>query len=290
MNHPRHFGEITEADAKSRGLRLIDVTHGAVSCGDAVELFWLVDGLGIIREAKFKTFGCGTAIAASDMMAELCLGKPVEQAMKLNNLDVERALRDNPDVPAVPGQKMHCSVMASDVIRKAAGAYYGKDMSEFDAEIVCECARVTRATVENAIRINNLKTIEGISNYTKAGAYCGSCIQPGGHEERKVYLVDILRETREAMEKEKNRPKTFLDQNLMEKLKLVEQVMERDIRPALARDGGGLEIRGITGATISISYQGACQGCAAAGSGTLDFVQEKLRQKIDPAITVKKTE
>ena len=65
-----------------------------------------------ILESKFKSFGCGTAIASSDMMAELCMGKTVDEAVKLTNIDVEKALRDTPDVPAVPGQKMHCSVMA----------------------------------------------------------------------------------------------------------------------------------------------------------------------------------
>jgi NifU-like protein len=285
MNNPRYFGELTEEDAKKRGLKLISVVHGQVQCGDAVQLFWLVNDEGIIREAKFKTFGCGTAIAASDMMCELCLGKHVDEASKITNLEVEKALRDDPDVPAVPGQKMHCSVMAYDVIRKAAAAYKGEDFKAFDQDIVCECARVSRATIESAIRVNDLKTVEEITNYTKAGGYCRSCIRPGGHEQRKVYLVDILRETREKMRAEEGR-KGFKDLGLAEKLSLVDKVVKEDIQPMLAHDGGGLQVTGITGATVTISYSGACAGCVAAGKGTLDFVQDKLRQKIDSGITV----
>ncbi|MFH1760002.1 MAG: iron-sulfur cluster assembly scaffold protein [bacterium] len=286
MNAPRHFGALTEKDAAQRGLKLVDVVHGAVSCGDAVELFWLVNEEGIIREAKFKTFGCGTAIAASDMMAELCLGKHIDEARRITNLDVERALRDDPGIPAVPGQKMHCSVMAYDVIRKAVAAYKGEDFKDFEDDIVCECARVTRSTIENAIRINNLKTIEEITQYTKAGGYCKSCIQPGGHEERSVYLVNILKEMREKIDKEGENGIRFKELGLSEKLGLVEKVIEEDISPVLVKDGGGLTVSGITGEIITVEYSGHCKGCASAAKGTLDFVEEKLRQKIDPGIKV----
>lgn len=284
MNGPRHFGTISEEDARQRGLKLVDVVHGAVSCGDAVELFWLVDASGVIREARFKTFGCGTAIAASDMMAELCLGKHVEEAMKITNLDVEHALRDDPGVPAVPGQKMHCSVMAYDVIRKAAAAWSGRPFDEVEEEIVCPCARVSRATVEDAIRLNDLHTVEEITRYTKAGGYCGSCIRAGGHEDRPVYLEDILRRVRAEMDRERGAP-SFAALPLVEKLRLVEDAVRAEIAPALAADGGGLTVAGINGSEVSVRYTGACAGCAGAAQGTLLFVQDVLR-KLDPAISV----
>lgn len=82
--------------------------------------------------------------------------------------------------------------MAYDVIKKAAAQYLGKNPEDFEDEIiVCECARVSLGTLKEIIRINNLKTIEEITEYTKAGAFCKSCIRPGGHEEREHYLVDI---------------------------------------------------------------------------------------------------
>ena len=94
--------------------------------------------------------------------------------------------------------------MAYDVIKKAASIYKGVDMASLaEEEIVCECARVSLRTIQDVIRINDLKTVEEITQYTKAGAFCKSCIRPGGHEKRKHYLVDILRDTRAAMEQEK---------------------------------------------------------------------------------------
>ena len=172
MDDPTHQGEITEEQAEKLGGKLIVADFGAESCGDAVRLYWVVnEKTNVIEDSKFKSFGCGTAIASSDVMAELCVGKTVENAVKITNIDVEFALRDNPDTPAVPPQKMHCSVMAYDVIKKAAATYMNVDMESFETEvIVCECARVTLQTIQDAIRINDLKTVEQITDY-KSGCF-----------------------------------------------------------------------------------------------------------------------
>ena len=205
MNNPKFMGEITEDEAKARGGKLIVADFGAESCGDAVRLYWLVDEkTDRIMDAKFKSFGCGTAVASSDTMAELCVGKTVDEAVKITNIDVEKAMRDTPDVPAVPPQKMHCSVMAYDVIKAAAAQYKGVDPEHFEDEIiVCECARVSLGTIKEVIRLNDLHTVEEITQYTKAGAFCKSCVRPGGHEKREYYLVDILADTRAEMKQEK---------------------------------------------------------------------------------------
>ncbi|MDO5045574.1 MAG: iron-sulfur cluster assembly scaffold protein, partial [Campylobacter sp.] len=165
MNSPRNMGEITEQQAKERGGKLIVADFGAESCGDAVRLYWLVDEkTDTIMDAKFKSFGCGTAIASSDTMAELCIGKTVDEAVKITNIDVEKAMRDDPDTPAVPPQKMHCSVMAYDVIKAAAASYKGVDPDHFEDEIiVCECARISLGTIKEVIRMNDLKTVAEIT-------------------------------------------------------------------------------------------------------------------------------
>ncbi|NGP16107.1 iron-sulfur cluster assembly scaffold protein NifU, partial [Helicobacter pylori] len=152
-------------------------------------------------------------------------------------------LRDDPDTPAVPGQKMHCSVMAYDVIKKAAGMYLGKNAEDFEEEIiVCECARVSLGTIKEVIKLNDLKTVEEITNYTKAGAFCKSCVRPGGHEKRDYYLVDILKEVREEMEAEKlkaaanksqNGELAFREMTMVQKIKAVDKVIDENIRAML---------------------------------------------------------
>lgn len=298
MNNPHHMGEISEEEAKVKGGKLIIADYGAESCGDAVRLYWLVDeATGKIVDAKFKSFGCGTAIASSDMMVELCVGKTVDEAVKITNIDVEKALRDTPDIPAVPPQKMHCSVMAYDVIKKAASIYKGVDMDSFESEIiVCECARVSLATIKDAIRINDLKTVEDITNYTKAGGYCKSCIKPGGHEAREWYLVDILRDTRAEMEKEQllsashGEVSDFRGLSSIQKYKAIEKVIDENIRQMLVMDGGNLEILDVKerpeNTDVFIRYLGACSGCSSAATGTLFAIESVLRQKLDESIRV----
>jgi len=301
MDNPTHLGVLTQKDADEKNAKLIVADYGAEACGDAVRLYWLVDKDDRIIDAKFKSFGCGTAIASSDMMVELCLGKTVQEAVKITNIDVERALRDDPDTPAVPGQKMHCSVMAYDVIKKAAGMYLGKSAEDFEDEIiVCECARVSLSTIKEVIRLNDLKTVEEITQYTKAGAFCKSCVKPGGHEEREYYLVDILRDVRAEMEAEKLKHNIikatsgnldFKDMTTVQKVKLIDKTIDENIRPMLMMDGGDMEILDIKNSSegftdVYIRYMGACNGCASAATGTLFAIESVLQEKLDSHIRV----
>jgi NifU-like protein len=296
MLNPRHLGEITEAEAVKAGARLVVADWGAEVCGDAIRAFWAVNPkTNRILDAKFKTFGCGTAIASSDMMCEMIIGRTVDEAMKITNIDVERALRDEESTAAIPPQKMHCSVMAYDVIRKAASEYKGVDMDSLEEEvIVCQCARVSLRTIRDVIRINDLKTVEEITAYTKAGAFCKSCIRPGGHESRSHYLVDILRDVRAEMEREKAKAapgaKSFAELGLIQKHRAVEKVLDEKVRPSLLKDGGNLEVVDMKEAdgqvTVYIEYVGACRGCASAAIGTLAFVEEHLKTELDPGIRV----
>jgi NifU-like protein len=296
MDNPKHRGEITKEEAEAMGAKLVVADWGAEACGDAVRLYWAVDPkTNRILKATFKSFGCGTAIASSDTMAELCVGKTVDEVVKITNIDVEHAMRDEEDKPSIPPQKMHCSVMAYDVIKKAASIYKGVDPSHFEEEeIVCECARVSLRTIKDVIRINNLKTVEEITQYTKAGAFCKSCIRPGGHEKRKYYLEDILREVRAQMDKQEVQQsldkKDFSSMSLVQKLKAVEKVIDEEIKPMLAADGGSLEVVDIKESDgfsdVYISYMGACRGCPASTTNTLYAIQHYLNEKVDKSIRV----
>ncbi|AJP34740.1 iron-sulfur cluster assembly scaffold protein NifU [Campylobacter jejuni] len=298
MNNPQHMGEFSEEDAKARNAKLIVADFGAESCGDAVRLFWLVDEkTDKIIDAKFKSFGCGTAIASSDTMVDLCIGKTVDEAVKITNLDVEFAMRDNPETPAVPPQKMHCSVMAYDVIKQAAAHYKGISPEDFEDQIiVCECARVSLGTIKEVIKLNDLHSVEEITQYTKAGAFCKSCIKPGGHEKRDYYLVDILAETRAEIDREKlkNTMKSdvaFDEMTVVGQLKAIESVLDAEIRPMLHNDGGDLEVIDIQkaeGAAIDvyIRYLGACSGCSSGSGATLYAIETILQEELSPNIRV----
>ena len=301
MNSPVAMGEFTQEDADKANAKLIVADFGAESCGDAVRLFWLVDETtDTIIDSKFKSFGCGTAIASSDAMAELCIGKTVDDATHITNTEVEAFLRDDSDTPAVPPQKMHCSVMAYDVIIEAAAQYKGITRDDIvNADIVCECARKTRKDLVDAIREHHIKDIDTLIKTTKAGSYCKSCIKPGGHEPRDVYLVDVLEETLESLENERltsaadttqSGTNSFDKMTIVQRIKAVDAVIDEYIRPMLVMDGGDMEIidikENLPHYDIYIRYLGACGSCASGTTGTLYAIESTLRQKVDEGIRV----
>ena len=111
FTHPRNVGEI--ADASGVG------TVGNPICGDVMKMFLKIEN-NIIVDAKFKTFGCGAAVATSSMVTEMVKGKTIEDALKISNKAVAEALGGLPPV------KMHCSVLAEEALRSALKDYYQK--------------------------------------------------------------------------------------------------------------------------------------------------------------------
>jgi nitrogen fixation NifU-like protein len=112
FRNPRNVGEIENPSGRGK--------VGNPVCGDIMEIYIKVDDSGVITDAKFKTFGCGAAIASSSILTELIKGKTVEEAKKISNKAVIEALGGLPKV------KMHCSVLAEEALEKAITDYYSK--------------------------------------------------------------------------------------------------------------------------------------------------------------------
>ena len=188
--------------------------------------------------------------------------------------------------------------MAYDVIKKAAGLYLGVDSESFEEEIiVCECARVSLTTLQEVIRLNDLTTIEQITDYTKAGGFCKSCIKPGGHEAKDYYLVDILEDTRQEMAQEKMAAAAdagtsgdFETMTLVQKIKAIDAVVDENIRQFLIMDGGNMEVIDVKTADefidVYIRYLGSCDGCASSSTGTLYAIESALKEKLSQKIRV----
>ena len=166
--HPRNVGKIDDADLIGEA--------GSLACGDSLKLYLKLDG-NVIKDAKFQTFGCGSAVASSSILTEMIIGKTVEEVKKITNKDIADALG------GLPPEKMHCSVMGYEALEDALKDY---DKSEYEdlydimepeqqEKIVCTCFNVTENMIWDAIKQNGLKTIEEVTNYTKAGGACGKC-------------------------------------------------------------------------------------------------------------------
>jgi nitrogen fixation NifU-like protein len=116
--NPKNVGTLDKS-AKNVGTGLV----GAPECGDVMRLQIQVDDTGMITDAKFKTFGCGSAIASSSLATEWLKGKTVDEALKIDNMDIVEELN-------LPPVKIHCSVLAEDAIKSAINDYRVKNGME----------------------------------------------------------------------------------------------------------------------------------------------------------------
>lgn len=256
--HPKNVGEVEDPDGEA--------TVGSMACGDALKLTFKVDRDGKITEAKFKTFGCASAIASASALTEMMIGKTVEEAKRINNQEIAEFLG------GLPKEKMHCSVMGRQALEKAIGKYEGQAEVEQEGEVVCECFGVTDLEIERAVRENDLRTIEEVTDYTKAGGGCGGC-----HEAIADIIAQVRAEKRAA-------PKPKLTN--LQKIRLIEETMEREIRPSLKKDGGDIELVDVVGNRVIVATRGACAVCQASEQTLKNFVESKLRELVWPELVV----
>jgi len=265
FENPRNIGEVENPDGVGEA--------GSLACGDALKLTFKLNEQKRIQEAKFQTFGCASAIASSSALTELILGKTLEEAGKITNKDIASFLG------GLPKEKMHCSVLGEQALAAAIANYQGQTLPKSqEGEIVCECFGVTDKEIERVIRENGLKTREEVTNYTKAGGGCESC-----HDKIEALLARVLKEdqgTRPAPAAKK----TALTN--IQKMKLIEETLEREIKPALKADGGDIDLIDIEGNKVFVALRGACSSCRAAEVTLKDYVEFKLKEFVAPEITV----
>jgi len=256
--NPRNVGEVENPDGVAE--------VGSLACGDALKLTFKLDENKRIKDAKFKTFGCASAIASSSALTEMIKGMTVDEALNVTNQDIAQYLGGLPD------EKMHCSVMGKQALEKAVENYKGAPALEAGAKIICECFGVTDKEIERAIRENNLATVEDVTNYTKAGGGCGNC---------QDAIAQIL-------ERVKAEPKTETKPRLtnIQKIRLIEETIDKEIRPSLKHDGGDIEIIDIVGNRVIVATRGACATCRASDITLKHFVEHRLKELVSPDITV----
>ncbi len=265
FKNPRNVGVIEDPDGVGE--------VGSIACGDALRLMFKLDDNGRIKDVKFQTFGCASAIASSSALTEMIKGKTLEEAKKITNKDIADYLGGLPD------QKMHCSVMGRDALLAAIENYEKGTPPDkkVDSEIVCQCFGVTRLEIEKAIVENNLTSVEQITNYTKAGGGCGNCIPD---------LQAILDEVNEKRKKECPPQKEKPRLTNIQKIKLIEETIEREIRPALRKDGGDVELVDVDGNKVIVSLRGTCSSCLVSHVTLKNFVEAKLREFVSDDIEV----
>jgi len=293
-----HMGEIEDADGFGE--------HGSIACGDALRFTFKVDRdqsdptKDVITEARYLTFGCTSAIAASEALCAIIEeGRftPIE-ALKVTNQDIVRYL------DGLPQQKIHCSVMGAEALEAAVFNWAqkrGVDLAELGIDIrrdeqeegrlVCQCFGLTEPYILRKIEELGLKTIPDITNAIKAGGACMSCHHtPGG-------LQDLLTQVWGAQ------PTTFkelpvlpmarvpavnppADMSPFKFAKKVEQVLDEYVRPMLRKDSGDLELVDIKDTLVYVRLVGACSDCVGSGRTLKMLVEQALKDQVDERIRV----
>lgn len=267
MDHyrnPRNVGKIDDADAVG--------SAGSLACGDQLKIYLKIKD-GIVTDAKFQTFGCGSAVASSSILTEMIIGKPIAEVRKITNKDIADQLE------GLPPEKMHCSVMGYEALEDALQGYEDyQDLEDIRADeekkdkIVCTCFGITENIIWDAIKQNGLTSVEEITNYTKAGGACGKC---------KGLIQDII-DTYYKKEESKKTEGLSPAQKILK----INSIIENQISPELQKDGGDITLVDIDGNKVYVKLRGKCSGCKNSRLTLKSFVQTTLRDAISKDIEV----
>lgn len=263
--NPRNVGMIEDAD----GIGEV----GSLACGDALKLFVKIDpDTEKILDARFQTFGCGSAIASSSALTEMIKGKSVDEALTITNQDIADFLG------GLPEEKMHCSVMGRDAFHAAIACYRGEPppRETLEGELVCECFGITDEQIRREVIENKLTTVEQVTHYTKAGGGCQLC-----HER----IEEIIAEARGEM-KEQKQVEVPVHMTNIQKISKIQEVIDREIRPMLQSDGGDLELVDVDGDRVVVALRGTCTSCPSSGLTLKGGIEAKLRELVHPDLEV----
>ncbi|MBN1283113.1 MAG: Fe-S cluster assembly protein NifU [Proteobacteria bacterium] len=270
--HPRNVGEIENPDGVGE--------VGSLACGDMLRLSFKLDDEGRIVDARFKTFGCASAIASSSALTEIIRGKTLEEAERITNRDIAEYLG------GLPEEKMHCSVMGREALEAAIANYRGEgaETRTLEGTVVCKCYGVTDEQIRKVARENRLTTVEEVTNYTKAGGGCGLC------HERIQEILDEIRNgktapTTPAQVAQEKKAKGLALTNI-EKIHIIEQLISERIRPALRQDGGDIDLLDVDQNVVYVRLKGACENCPSANYTMRQFIEKEIQREVSPSIRV----
>jgi NifU-like protein len=285
--NPRNQGAITE---KENGQAITTGEVGSIACGDALRLHLKVDEeTDIILDARFQTFGCTSAISSSSALTELIIGKTLDEALKLTNKEIADFLG------GLPEEKMHCSVMGQEALEAAIFNYRGIPLDNHDDDegaLICKCFGVTDARIRRVILENDLTTAEQVTHYVKAGGGCSSCLadiddliaEVAAQKAQTVAMANSVTHPSRSggvSTAVSTRPLTNL-----QKITLIQQILEEEVKPVLAEDGGDVELFDVSGNLVQVILKGACGSCSSSTATLKIAIEARLQERISPDIIV----
>ncbi|MDM9379693.1 Fe-S cluster assembly protein NifU [Chlorogloeopsis sp. ULAP01] len=278
--NPKHQGAIE--DKGEPGIKVAVGDVGSIACGDALRLHLKVEqDTEKILDARFQTFGCTSAIASSEALIELIQGKTLDEALKVTNKDIASHLG------GLPEAKMHCSVMGQEALEAAIYNYRGikREAHDDDDEgaLICTCFGISESKIRRVIVENNLTTAEDVTNYVKAGGGCGSCLASiddiiASVQQQAVTPVSASLNT--------NGQTSAKKLTSVQKIALIQRVLDEEVRPVLIADGGDVELYDVEGDRVKVILQGACGSCSSSTATLKIAIESRLRDRVSQNIVV----
>jgi NifU-like protein len=269
-------------DTGEPGVKIATGEVGSIACGDALRLHLKIEvDSDQILDSRFQTFGCTSAIASSSALTELIKGLTLDQALKVTNRDIAEFLG------GLPEAKMHCSVMGQEALEAAIFNYRGiprASHEEDEGALICSCFGISDTKIRRAIVENNLTTAEQVTNYVKAGGGCGSCLA-----DIDDLLASAQRDAQELGVKvatEIATTKSSGPLTTVQKISLIQQVLNEEVRPVLAADGGDVELYDVEGDRVKVVLKGACGSCSSSTATLKIAIEAKLQERVLSSLVV----
>ncbi|MGF1499602.1 MAG: Fe-S cluster assembly protein NifU [Elainellaceae cyanobacterium] len=283
--NPQNQGAI--ADENEPDVAVVYGEVGSIACGDALRLHLKIQETSeTILDSRFQTFGCTSAIASSSALTELVKGKTLDEALQVTNKEIADYLG------GLPEAKMHCSVMGQEALEAAIYKYRGIEVEHHDEDegaLICSCFGITDTRVRRVIIENDLSTVEQITNYVKAGGGCGSCL---------ANIEDLIAEVQQEREALPSRVEAIATEptsstlpdlaslTIVQKIALIQHVLDEEVRPVLLADGGDVELFDFSGDTVKVVLKGACGGCSSSTTTIKYAIEARLQERILPSLVV----
>ena len=287
IENPKYMGTISDEEAKDLDAKVFSFEYGSEEVGYKLTLHWAINTHeDTIKLAKYSYEGVMSGIAVNHMLSLISTNKTMPQMESLSYAALEKLLRDNPSVEALPANESYTVTFALDAVKLAVKEYIKSALNHEESTIPCEESPLSIAAIKSTIAEHNIETLEVAENFTKISVSDASC------EKNLLHLIEqnkkSVAEQKEASDALDAIP--FKDLSPDHRVIAVDTAIDNTVRQFLVMDGGDIDVLSVkeNGETyeVYISYLGACSSCSSSGTGTLFAIENALKDKLDPNIRV----
>jgi len=287
IENPKYMGTISDEEAKELGATVFSHSYGGKEFDFDLTLHWAINTHeDTIKLARYSYEGMMSGIAVNHMLSIISSNKTMAEMESLTFNALERLLRDNPTVVALPANEAFTVTYALDAVKLAVKAYIKSPLNHEESTVPCAESPMSIASIKGAIATHNIETLQEAENFTKITTSDAEC------EKNLLHLIEQNKKA-EAEKKEADdalNAVPFKDLSPDHRVIAVDTAIDNTVREFLVMDGGDIDVLSVKENgdqyDVYISYLGACSSCSSSGTGTLFAIENALKDKLDPNIRV----